>query len=139
MIFADTNVILDVLQDDPVWEPWSSDRLAEARGEGDIVINAITVAELSRDYADVSMLTMALGLLELTIEPIELEAAFLAGHRFAAAARQRPDGERRRPLPDFFIGAHAVTLGVPLLTRDTQLYRRHFPDLTLIIPETDHG
>lgn len=136
MILADTNVILDLLQDDPMWGEWSSDRIAEAVIDGGVAVNAIIVAELSRDYPDVSMLIKALDLLELTTEPIEVDTAFLAGHRFAAAVRRRGEGEGRRPLPDFFIGAHAITLGVPLLTRDTQLYRRYFPDLTLITPET---
>ncbi len=136
MIFVDTNVILDVLQNDPAWALWSIDRLANARADGRTIINAIVIAELGRDYSHVEGLREAIRPLELTIEPIDDVAAFLAGHRFVAARRQRGDGPVKRPLPDFFIGAHAVTLGVPVLTRDTAIYHRYFPELTLITPET---
>ena len=38
-------------------------------------------------------------------------------------------------LPDFFIGAHAVIEGWPLLTRDAGRYRAYFPGIALIAPE----
>jgi len=37
-------------------------------------------------------------------------------------------------MPDFFIGAHAVVAGLPLLTRDVRRYRNYFPDIKLIAP-----
>jgi len=42
-------------------------------------------------------------------------------------------------LPDFLVAAHAIVLDQPLLTRDPALYRRYFPELSLITPETDNG
>ena len=139
MILVDTNVILDVLQDDPRWADWSIGRLSEARLEGDVIVNAIVLAELSRDYDDIDALSAALGPLGLRTEPIDDCAAFTAGKRFVAARASRKDEAAARPLPDFFIGAHAETARASLLTRDTAIYRRYFPDLTLITPETGHG
>lgn len=43
-------------------------------------------------------------------------------------------GLKRSPLPDFYIGAHAVVCGYPLLSRDQNRYRTYFPHLTLITP-----
>ena len=43
-------------------------------------------------------------------------------------------GTRTGVLPDFVIGAHAAVAGLPLLTRDPQRYRGHFPTVRLIVP-----
>ena len=59
-------------------------------------------------------------------EGLPWEAAFLAGKCFLRYRRAR--GEKRSPLPDFYIGAHASVLGMPLLTRDTTRYRKYFPE-----------
>jgi len=48
--------------------------------------------------------------------------------------RQR-GGQRRAPLPDFYIGAHAATESLALLTRDAARYRTYFPTVQLIAPE----
>jgi len=39
-------------------------------------------------------------------------------------------------LPDLLIGAHAAVANLPLLTRDVARYRRYFPTVILISPET---
>ena len=138
MTFVDTNILIDILQDDPDWGAWSAGRLQMATEAGPVMIDAIIVAELSRNYPSLAALMAPIKALSLTIAPIEAETAYLAGRRFAAYRKQRPAGAPSRPLPDFFIGAHAVTQGVPLLTRDTGIYRTYFPELTLITPEDDH-
>ena len=43
-------------------------------------------------------------------------------------------GERRSPLPDFYIGAHAAVAGHTLLTRDPRRYRYYFPKLRIVAP-----
>jgi len=47
---------------------------------------------------------------------------------------RRTGGSRRSPLPDFFIGAHAVVEQLTLVTRDVARYRSHFPRLSLVAP-----
>jgi len=63
------------------------------------------------------------------------EAAFLAGKCFVACRRR--GGDKRSPLPDFFIGAHAAVTRLTLLTRDAARYRSYFPRLKLIAPDGD--
>jgi predicted nucleic acid-binding protein len=138
VIVVDTNVLIDMLQRDPVWARWSIDRFSEARLAGDVVVNAVIVAELSRDYADADSLNHVLSFWNLLMEPIGIDAAFMAGKRFIEARAGRVKGEPARPLPDFFIGAHALALDAQLLTRDPKIYQRYFPELTLITPETHH-
>jgi predicted nucleic acid-binding protein len=64
--------------------------------------------------------------------PLPWEAGFLAGKAYVAY--RRAGGERRSPLPDFYIGAHAAIRGMRLLTRDPRRYRTYFPTVGLIAP-----
>ena len=65
-------------------------------------------------------------------QPLPWEAAFLAGRSFVRYRRR--GGQRRSPLPDFRIGAHATIRGLTLLTRDARRYRTSFPKLPIISP-----
>jgi predicted nucleic acid-binding protein len=47
---------------------------------------------------------------------------------------RRAGGKKPRPLPDFFIGAHAYVSHLPLLTRDPRRVRTFFPSVHLITP-----
>ena len=65
-------------------------------------------------------------------EALPFEAAFAAGKAFQTYRRR--GGARTAPLPDFFIGAHALVRGHGLLTRDASRYRTYFPEVELIAP-----
>ena len=41
----------------------------------------------------------------------------------------------KSPLPDFFIGAHAAVLNLPLATADLGRYRTYFPEVKIITPD----
>ncbi|CAK0743198.1 hypothetical protein CCP3SC5AM1_1150010 [Gammaproteobacteria bacterium] len=69
----------------------------------------------------------------LIVEVIPRAALFLAGKAFLQYRRQKRT--KSGVLPDFFIGAYATVLGVPLLTRDRGRYGYYFPTLTLIAPD----
>lgn len=68
----------------------------------------------------------------LKFQALPREALFLAGKVFLDYRRH--GGQRRSPLPDFFIGAHAAVAGWELLTRDVARYRTYFPRVKLIHP-----
>jgi predicted nucleic acid-binding protein len=42
--------------------------------------------------------------------------------------------DKRSPMPDFYIGAHAAVAGYRLLTRDVRGYRTYFPTIDIIAP-----
>jgi predicted nucleic acid-binding protein len=46
-ILVDTNVLLDVLEDDPRWAEWSQDQLDAASATNRLVINPVIYSELS--------------------------------------------------------------------------------------------
>ena len=131
---VDSNVLLDILTEDPVWQDWSADALAEAAEAGPLHINPIVYSEVSIRFSAVEDLEDALPSRDYRREPIPWAAAFLAGK--VVLDYRRSKGTKSTTLPDFFIGAHAAITGLDLLTRDVGRYRTYFPTVNLIAPET---
>lgn len=131
---VDSNVLLDILTRDPVWEDWSTDALVDASEAGPLFINPIVYSEVSIRFTTVEALEDALPAQDYRREPIPWAAAFLAGKVFRDYRRNK--GTKSTTLPDFFIGAHAAIAGFDLLTRDVGRYRTYFPTVALIAPET---
>lgn len=133
MTLVDTNVLLDLVTDDPDWAEWSIATLEAAALEGSLCINDVVYAELSVRYERIEDLDAMLEDSAIEITPPPRAALFLAGKVFTRY--RRSGGTRTGVLPDFFIGAHAAVSGIPLLTRDGRRYRSYFPTLELIAPE----
>ena len=133
MLLVDTNVILDVVGNDPDWAGWSQARLDTASLRHALLINPVIYAELSIAYRRIEELEDLLSKGDFRVEPIPREALFLAGKVYVQH-RER-GGAKTGVLPDFFIGAHAAVAGIPLLTRDARRYRTYFPKLELIGPD----
>ena len=127
MLLVDTNVILDVVENDPEWAAWSQSQLDAASLKFSLVINPVIYAELSIAYRRIEELEAMIKSSELRLESIPREALFLAGRVFLKYRQRR--GSKSGVLPDFFIGAHAAVAGIPLLTRDVSRYRTYFPSL----------
>ena len=83
MVLVDTNVILDVIQDDPQWAEWSIGQLRAQSNVHALAINPVIYAEVSLSFATVEALDAVVGRLELTIQEISRPALFLAGKAFA--------------------------------------------------------
>ena len=130
-ILVDSNVILDVVNQDPVWEPWSSAVLTRNAGQL-CLVNPIIYAELCGTANSVQDLDAVLSALNLGYREIPREALFLAAQ--AHLAYRRRGGTRSTGLPDFFVGAHAQASGFPIMTRDRGRYQAYFPTVTLIAP-----
>lgn len=133
MTLVDTNVLLDLVTDDPHWADWSIAQLEAASLDGPLLINDAVYAELAVRYARIEDLEAFLDAAGLEMSPIPRAALFLAGKAFTQY--RRSGGARTGVLPDFFIGAHAAVGRLPLLTRDGGRYRTYFPSLRLITPD----
>lgn len=129
---VDSNVLLDLLTENPTWAGWSGERLAEALERGPVVINQVVYGEVSLRFSSVEALDAALSEDRFVRGNLPWAAAFLAA-RSHRTYRAR-GGARTSTLPDFFIGAHAAVLGLRLLTRDVARYRTYFPTVELITP-----
>jgi predicted nucleic acid-binding protein len=130
MILVDTSVIADILTKDPDWFEWSSGQIEYWGKEGLLCYNAIIFAELAVKFDTQRELESRLS--AFTVLPLPLNAAFQAGKAFEKY--RRAGGRKGRPLPDFFIGAHAYVAHLPLLTRDPRRVRTFFPSVHLITP-----
>jgi hypothetical protein len=132
MVLVDTNVLLDVLQNDPQWAEWSQGQLESVHLTDALAINAVIYSELSISFGRIEELETVLSEATLSVEPIPREALFLAGKAFFTYRRRQ--GLKHNVLPDFYIGAHAAVCGFSILTRDVIRYRTYFPSVKLISP-----
>lgn len=131
-VLVDSNVILDIATADPVWYDWSSEALTRCADEAYLAINII-YAEVSIGFERIEELEETLVPVFFRRLPLPYEAGFLAGKCYRIY--RRSGGEKRSPLPDFYIGAHAAVSRVKLLTRDAKRYRSYFPTIELIAPD----
>ena len=131
-VIVDSNVILDIFLDDPKWADWSVTKLGEYSISTTLYINSIIYSEVSVGFERIEELESAVNKGGFRMLELPKEALFLAGKAFLKY--RRSTGSKRFPLPDFYIGAQAAVLGLPLITRDTSRYRTHFPTVKLITP-----
>jgi predicted nucleic acid-binding protein len=130
--FVDTNVLLDVAVNSPQFFDWSSQVLETASLAGRLVTNRVVYAELCGGFSSSGLVDELLSNLDVMLLIPSNGALFNASRAFKSYKSR--GGTRTGVLPDFFIGAHAQTLNIPLITRDVARYRTYFPTLQLIAP-----
>ena len=133
MTLIDSNVIVDLMIGG-AWAKWTGAAIETAAGEGRLVINHVVLAELHAGRGGGDPVHAVLSELDIDVAPLTDAVAVRAG-RAHRLYRER-GGECRAMLADFLIGAHAATLGMPLLTRDRRRFASYFPELVLIAPES---
>ena len=134
VVLVDTNIVVDVLQEDPVWAEWSANQMRTLKLMHRLAINPVIYAELAMSFDSIDDLDATLATGGLQLEEMPRPALFLAA-KAHKAYRQR-GGTRNQVLPDFFIGAHAATNRWALLSRDRARYTTYFPTLRVIAPDS---
>ena len=132
MLLVDTNVLVDVLQDDPQWADWSISQLRAQASVHQLVINPVIFAEMSLSFSTLEALDDVVVTMGLELREIPRPALFLAAKAYAQYRKR--GGAKQQVLPDFFIGAQAAVEGWPLLTRDASRFRTYFPGLEVLAP-----
>ena len=135
MVLVDTNVLMDLFENDPSWATWSTAQLRAQSQVHRLVIDPVIYSELSAAFASPNELDIQLQRLDIEIFNPPRPALFLAGKAFVQYRRR--GGPKTGVLPDFLIGAHAAIREWPILTRDTRRYRDYFPTVQLIAPEAN--
>ena len=129
---VDSCILIDVLANDPDWAEWSLEKLDLLGQQAPLVINPLILAEISPRFAKAADLDAALRMLPIKREALPWDAAYLAGQAFKIYRTAK--GTKRSPMPDFYIGAHALVSNMRLLTRDAVRFHTYFPKLNIISP-----
>ena len=131
-VLVDSNVLIDIFENDPVWFEWSAAALERLGARSKLVINPVVYAEIAAGFGTIEDLDAALAPYGFLREALPWEAGFLAAQ--AHKLYRKRGGARRSTLPDFYIGAHASLAAYTLLTRDAARYREYFPQLVVTAP-----
>lgn len=130
-ILVDTNVIIDIVTDDPKWADWSI-KILESHADQELSINPAVYAELCFGYDSVEEVDYLIRQFRFGYLETPRDGLFRAAKAFKAY-RER-GGLKDFVLPDFFIGGHADSSSLRLITRDVKRYRSYFPSISLIHP-----
>ncbi len=131
-VLVDSNIILDIVEDDPAWADWSESHLEWLADRFPIYINPIIYSEVSIGFKTIEEVENVINGMGIKILQIPKEALFLAGKAFLSYKTKK--GTQKSILPDFFIGAHAAIDKLQILTRDISRYRTYFPSVKLVSP-----
>lgn len=131
-VMVDTNVWVDCIDARSGWHDWAVEQLQASSEKAPLHVNIVIYTELLVLQPDVRALDAMLDVYDTLRSPLPWACAALAARAFALY-RQR-GGARLRPLPDFYIGAHAAVSNLSVLTRDRAGYAGYFPRLALIAP-----
>jgi predicted nucleic acid-binding protein len=132
-MLVDTNILIDVLNNEPQWADWSINQLRLQSKIHVLSINSTIYSELSCAFSKIEDLDDVVHNMGLKYLEMPKPALFLAGKAFLNY-RQK-GGTKPNILGDFFVGAHAAISRLPVLTRDTQRYKTYFPTVQLVSPK----
>lgn len=132
MTLVDTNIFIDLLTRNSDWFEAPYRALERRMSLGSILIVDAVFAELATGFATEADCSDFLDALGVEHSTMSRQALWRAGRAFRDY-RMR-GGAKTNVLADFFIGAQAETLRIPLLTRDVGRYATYFPMVAVVAP-----
>jgi len=129
---VDTNVWIDCIDDGSRWHEWAQEQLQKCSKRAPLHVNLIIYTELLVPGPGVDALDALLDVYDTRRSPLPWTCAALTAAAFALYRRR--GGSKHKPLPDFYIGAHAAVANLSVLTRDPAPYKSYFPRLLLVAP-----
>ena len=131
-VLVDTNIWIDCIDETSQWHDWATDKLQACSERSPLHVNIVIYTDLLIPGPDASALDAMLDIYETLRTPLPWTAASLAAAAYAMYRRK--GGLKTKPLPDFFIGAHAAVSNLSVLTRDPRPYRSYFAKLEIVAP-----
>jgi predicted nucleic acid-binding protein len=129
---VDTNVWVDCIDEASPWHAWAVEQLQSCSERSPLHVNLIIYTELLVPRPDINALDALLDVYDTLRSPLPWACASLTATAFSLYRRR--GGLKHKPLPDFYVGAHAAVTNLSVLTRDPTPYRGYFPRLSVIAP-----
>ena len=131
-VLVDTNVWVDCIDETSHWHSWATEQLQACSERYPLHVNVVIYTELLIPGPNVAALDAMLDIYETLRTPLPWAAASLTAAAYGLYRRR--GGAKHKPLPDFFIGAHAAVSNLSVLTRDPKPYMSYFARLEVIAP-----
>jgi predicted nucleic acid-binding protein len=131
-VLVDTNIWVDCVDEASPWHDWALEQLQACSERSPVHVNIVIYSELLIPGPDPKVLDAVLDIYETLRTPLPWAAAALTASAYVLYRRR--GGSRQKPLPDFFIGAHAAASNLSVLTRDPKPYHSYFAKLEVISP-----
>ena len=129
----DTNILIDILEPDPVFGQASKAALKRCFQEGSVIACEVVWAEVVTAYGNKKKQVVdVLDRIGIEYSAMTLDAALKAAACWYAFRKKNK--VRDRIVADFLIGGHALILCDRLLTRDSGFYRDYFKRLKVKSP-----
>lgn len=129
---VDTNIWIDCIDTNSPWHDWAVEQLQACSERSPLHINIVIYTELLIPGPNVGALDTLFDVYETLRTPLPWESASLVAAAYGVYRRQ--GGSKQKPLPDFFIGAHAAVANLSVLTRDPKPYNSYFARLAVVAP-----
>jgi predicted nucleic acid-binding protein len=138
MILLDTNVLIYAFAPESPFHVWARGVIADHVSAEGVVINAVCLAELCVGDADPGSAADRIRSYGVSIVDVPAACAAPAAAAYQRYLENRKSGGHgpisRMPLPDFFIGAHAMAMNWQLATADQGRFGTYFPSLQILKP-----
>ena len=138
MIALDTNVLIDLLGDDPRADAAEA-ALRLALTNGPVVVCDVVLSEVTAGLGSGSEILDVLEDMGIRFLAVDERAAVRSGEmQRKYNQRMRAAGKAPitpRTVPDFLVGAHALLQCSALITRDVGFFRDYFKGLKVIVPK----
>lgn len=139
MILLDTNVLIYAFDPDSPFFRWARETIVEAVAGDGAAINAVSPAEICVGDADPSTVADRIRSWGVAILDVPPAAADMCAKAYRQYRNRRTSQSSPLvsviPLPDFFIGAHALIIGWKLATADRGRFDQYFPSVSLKTPQ----
>ncbi len=129
---VDTNIWIDCIDPNSAWHEWSVEQLQRLSERSPLHVNLVVYTELLVPGPDINALDALLDVYDTLRSPLPWACAALTAAAFALYRGR--GGSKLKPMPDFYIGAHAAVANLSVLTRDASAYKSYFARLTVIAP-----